>query len=283
MGIDRQRSSTSSSPRARRSRRHFAPCSMPSPAAGTRGTIRSRRRQGAPRRRPDRARLYAGATVPGCRLTARRGDDRPLSHRRPDLPAAAGPGRPRAPRPARDQPGHHGADRRSRGDDVHRHRRRRPPPRAFLLGWNGDYPDVTNFLDYHFGGGSSHALRRPLPGHRARRWTTGSSTADQAAREAAYTEANDLIKAARARWCSSPMPARRPAWRADRRGRPLVAPEHGGFAAVDGGEDGQLVVHAERRARRPVLRRRERRRVPARLLPGHGAALRLRGRRLRPP
>ena len=35
-----------------------------------------------------------------------------------------------------------------------------------LLGWGADYPDVTNFLDYHFGAGSSAAVRREVPGHR---------------------------------------------------------------------------------------------------------------------
>ena len=24
-----------------------------------------------------------------------------------------------------------------------------------LLGWTGDYPDMTNFMDYHFGAGAS--------------------------------------------------------------------------------------------------------------------------------
>ena len=36
----------------------------------------------------------------------------------------------------------------------------------FLLGWGADYPDVTNFLDYHFGAGCTSSLRRLLPGHR---------------------------------------------------------------------------------------------------------------------
>ena len=33
----------------------------------------------------------------------------------------------------------------------------------FLLGWGADYPDVTNFLDYHFGGGSGEEVRRTVP------------------------------------------------------------------------------------------------------------------------
>ncbi len=33
----------------------------------------------------------------------------------------------------------------------------------FLLGWGADYPDVTNFLDYHFGSGCTSALGACYP------------------------------------------------------------------------------------------------------------------------
>jgi len=62
-----------------------------------------------------------------------------------------------------------------------------------LLGWNADYPDVTNFLDYHFGGGSSPQFGAHYDDVVAA-LAKGASTADVAARAAAYKEANDLIK-----------------------------------------------------------------------------------------
>ena len=31
-----------------------------------------------------------------------------------------------------------------------------------LLGWGADYPDITNFLDYHFGAGAIEAVRRQV-------------------------------------------------------------------------------------------------------------------------
>src|SRR4029079_16887286 len=33
----------------------------------------------------------------------------------------------------------------------------------FLLGWGADYPDVTNFLDYHFGAGCTAAFGQCYP------------------------------------------------------------------------------------------------------------------------
>jgi ABC-type transport system substrate-binding protein len=61
-----------------------------------------------------------------------------------------------------------------------------------LLGWNGDYPDVTNFLDYHFGSGASKQfgdLYQDIVDALLR----GSSTVDAAEREAAYEDANTLL------------------------------------------------------------------------------------------
>jgi peptide/nickel transport system substrate-binding protein len=62
-----------------------------------------------------------------------------------------------------------------------------------ILGWGADYPDVTNFLDYHFGAGATKQfgtkwddITTPL--------AKGASTAVAAEREAAYTEANNAIK-----------------------------------------------------------------------------------------
>jgi peptide/nickel transport system substrate-binding protein len=65
-------------------------------------------------------------------------------------------------------------------------------PGIHLLGWGADYPDATNFLDYHFGAGASaqfgdkfDEITEPL--------ATGASTVDEEGRAAAYEEANNAI------------------------------------------------------------------------------------------
>jgi len=63
----------------------------------------------------------------------------------------------------------------------------------FLLGWGADYPEVTNFLDYHFGAGATSAFGDPYPEIVAP-LSEGNSTTDPAARTAAYTEANNKIR-----------------------------------------------------------------------------------------
>jgi ABC-type transport system substrate-binding protein len=62
-----------------------------------------------------------------------------------------------------------------------------------LLGWGADYPDPTNFLDYHFGAGASAQfgdtfddITGPL--------TEGAASVDDADRAAAYEAANNAIK-----------------------------------------------------------------------------------------
>jgi peptide/nickel transport system substrate-binding protein len=63
----------------------------------------------------------------------------------------------------------------------------------FLLGWGADYPEVTNFLDYHFGAGATSAFGDPYPDI-VTPLSAGNSTTDDAARTAAYTEANNKIR-----------------------------------------------------------------------------------------
>jgi peptide/nickel transport system substrate-binding protein len=63
----------------------------------------------------------------------------------------------------------------------------------FMLGWGADYPDVTNFLDYHFGSGSGAKFGKPWDDIVTALQKGGTASAD-ADREAAYTEANNLIK-----------------------------------------------------------------------------------------
>ncbi|HSG85097.1 MAG TPA: ABC transporter substrate-binding protein [Candidatus Limnocylindrales bacterium] len=62
-----------------------------------------------------------------------------------------------------------------------------------LLGWGADYPDVTNFLDYHFGAGSSNQF--------GDKWdditsalSEGAGGASDDERAPAYEEANNAIK-----------------------------------------------------------------------------------------
>jgi ABC-type transport system substrate-binding protein len=63
----------------------------------------------------------------------------------------------------------------------------------FLLGWGADYPDATNFLDYHFGSGSGQKFGEPFQDI-VDALNRGGQSADDAVRAAAYEEANDLIK-----------------------------------------------------------------------------------------
>jgi len=63
----------------------------------------------------------------------------------------------------------------------------------FLLGWGADYPDQTNFLDYHFGKGASDSFGKKFDDLTAV-LTQAASTADQTARNKLYAQANTLIK-----------------------------------------------------------------------------------------
>ena len=65
-------------------------------------------------------------------------------------------------------------------------------PGFHLLGWNADYPDVTNFLDFHFGPGANPQFGDGFEDIFAA-LTAGGTTADPAARDAAYAEANTLL------------------------------------------------------------------------------------------
>jgi ABC-type transport system substrate-binding protein len=63
----------------------------------------------------------------------------------------------------------------------------------YLLGWGADYPDPTNFLDYHFNnvangqfGDIDPSVTEPL--------TEAATTLDTEVRRAAYVEANNAIK-----------------------------------------------------------------------------------------
>ena len=62
-----------------------------------------------------------------------------------------------------------------------------------LLGWGADYPDVTNFLDYHFGAGSSAQFGDKYPDIVAA-LQDGAKGATDDARTPAYEAANTAVK-----------------------------------------------------------------------------------------
>jgi ABC-type transport system substrate-binding protein len=64
----------------------------------------------------------------------------------------------------------------------------------YLLGWGADYPDVTNFLDFHFGAGASVQFGDKFPDITAA-LTEGAGGANDDARKPAYEKANNAIKA----------------------------------------------------------------------------------------
>jgi ABC-type transport system substrate-binding protein len=62
-----------------------------------------------------------------------------------------------------------------------------------LLGWTGDYPDPTNFYDYHFGAGATDQFGTKWDDITSR-LTEAAQLGDEEARRAIYTEVNELLK-----------------------------------------------------------------------------------------
>ena len=62
-----------------------------------------------------------------------------------------------------------------------------------LLGWGADYPDQTNFLDYHFGAGASPQFGDKFDDI-TEALSVGATSVEDADREAAYTDANNAIR-----------------------------------------------------------------------------------------
>jgi ABC-type transport system substrate-binding protein len=62
-----------------------------------------------------------------------------------------------------------------------------------LLGWGADYPEITNFLDFHFGSGSSPQFGEQWDDITSE-LNIGATTSDEATRQAAYEAANNAIK-----------------------------------------------------------------------------------------
>jgi peptide/nickel transport system substrate-binding protein len=63
----------------------------------------------------------------------------------------------------------------------------------FLLGWGGDYPDMTDFVDYHFGTGANKAFGTKFK-DLTDLLTKGASEVDATKRLEIYKQANNLIK-----------------------------------------------------------------------------------------
>jgi ABC-type transport system substrate-binding protein len=62
-----------------------------------------------------------------------------------------------------------------------------------LLGWTGDFPDPTNFYDYHFGSGASPQFGATFDDITSK-LTEAAQLGDEEARRAIYTEVNELLK-----------------------------------------------------------------------------------------
>ena len=63
----------------------------------------------------------------------------------------------------------------------------------FLLGWGGDYPDMTDWVDYHFGTGANAAFGKKFSDITSV-LTKAASELDPTARLGEYKDANNLIR-----------------------------------------------------------------------------------------
>jgi peptide/nickel transport system substrate-binding protein len=63
----------------------------------------------------------------------------------------------------------------------------------FLLGWGGDYPDMTDFVDYHFGKGANDAFGKKFDDITTL-LAKAASEVDSTARLGEYKDANNLIR-----------------------------------------------------------------------------------------
>ncbi len=126
----------------------------------------------------------------------------------------------------------------------------------YLLGWGADYPDATNFLDYHFGAGASPQFGTGFSDIQAL-LTQAAAKTQQSERDPLYAQVAALLAAARAddpgrqRWLGHGLQ--------EGRDQPAGEPPVERGAGPDGrARSGSVRLRPERRARRPLLRRRDR-------------------------
>ncbi|MGH9246167.1 MAG: ABC transporter substrate-binding protein [Acidimicrobiales bacterium] len=62
----------------------------------------------------------------------------------------------------------------------------------YMLGWGADYPDPTNFFDFHFGPGASQQFGTGFPDIHER-LAAGGQTTDEAERDSIYAEVAELL------------------------------------------------------------------------------------------
>ena len=146
-----------------------------------------------------------------------------------------------------------------------------------LLGWGADYPDQTNFLDYHFGKTASQQFGAGFEDIQAL-LDKAAKLSDQGERNKLYAEANALIKQ------HVPMvPVAHggsgTAFKADVTGAHASPLGERDFLRHGAGRSQAVRLDAERRAAQPLLRRRRRRRVAARMRADQRGAAGLQGRR----
>ena len=140
-----------------------------------------------------------------------------------------------------------------------------------LLGWGADYPDMTNFVDYHFGAGASDQFGDKFDDITAA-LQAGAAGADDAAREPSYVEANNAIKT------HVPMVpivhgGSGVAYKADVTNGQASPLSNELFSVMAPGDRDQFVFMQNGEPGGPVLRRRDRRRGAARLRAAQRVAL----------